>query len=340
MCREARVWREQAGTIPDPFLRRLALEAQHTKRGNLEGAAAFAAFAPAAHRGTVTRAQVAFQAIYDYVDTLAEQPASDPIANGRHLHHALLIALYPNAAHLDYYTHNPQGEDDGYLARIIDTCRTALEALPSYTLVAVPARRAAARIVSYQSLNLREAQGGQTALARWAQQQTPHGTGLRWWETAASAGSSLEVFVLIAVAANPTVHVSEITAIENTYFPWVGSLHSLLDSLIDLPEDAASGQRSLLDNYTSPHEAAERMTWIATHAARLTRSLPNGHEHLLVLTSMTSFYLSTPGVSALPISRDILAAVDSLATPAKLLFSARRAAARTHQRQKDGDAVE
>ncbi len=335
MCREARIWHEQAGAIPDPVLRRLAFDAQHTKRGNLEGAAAFAAFAPVAHRSTVTRAQVALQAIYDYVDTLAEQPANDPIVNGRRLHHALLVALDPDAIHLDYYTNSPQGEDDGYLERIIDTCRTALGTLPSYALVAAPARRAAARIVSYQSLNLREVQGGQAALARWAQQQTPPGTGLRWWETAASAGSSLEIFVLIAAAANPAVHTSEIAAIENTYFPWVGSLHSLLDSLIDLPEDAASGQRSLLENYSSPHEAAERMTWIATQATRLTKSLPRAHEHLLVLASMTSFYLSTPGVSALPIARDIRAAVDSLATPATLLLNARRAAARITSRRSE-----
>ena len=316
------------------MLRQLARDAQRTKRGNLEGAAAFAAFAPAAHRSAVTRAQVAFQAIYDYVDTLAEQPTHDPIANGHQLHRALLLALEPGVTHPDYYAHHPQHEDAGYLERIVYTCRTALKTLPSYAAVALSARRAAARIVTYQSLNLTEAQGGQNALARWARQQTPPGSGLRWWETAASAGSSLEVFVLIAAAANPTLHASEIAAVENAYFPWVGSLHSLLDSLIDLSEDAQSGQHSLLDYYSSPRETAQRLTWIATRATCLVRSLPRADEHMLVLTSMTSFYLSSPEASALPISRDILAAVGHLATPTVLLFSARRATNRIASRHK------
>ncbi|HYM67597.1 MAG TPA: DUF2600 family protein, partial [Patescibacteria group bacterium] len=93
ISRELRHWRERAGEIPDPVLRRLALLTQRSERGNLEGAAAFAVLVPRAHRARVVRAVVAFQATYDYVDTLAEQPSADPVANGRQLHLALLTAL-------------------------------------------------------------------------------------------------------------------------------------------------------------------------------------------------------------------------------------------------------
>src|ERR1700734_3798639 len=79
LTREMRHWHERARAIPDPVLRRLALITQETEQGNLEGAAAFAVLAPRAHRARVVRAVVAFQAVYDYVDTLAEQPCEDPV---------------------------------------------------------------------------------------------------------------------------------------------------------------------------------------------------------------------------------------------------------------------
>ncbi len=172
-----------------------------TERLNLDGAAAFAAFVPDAHRPAVVRAQVALQAAYDYVDTLAEQPCRDPIRNGDQLHKVLGAALDPTGPRIDYYAHHPQKDDAGYLQCIVDTCRAALRELPSYASVAAPMRRAARRMVSYQSLNLNEAQGDHAALARWANAQTPASTDLRWWETAASAGSSLGVYMLIAMAA-------------------------------------------------------------------------------------------------------------------------------------------
>ncbi len=92
--RELDHWLRRAGEIPDPALRRLALHAQR-KRGNIEGAAAFATFAPRADRAAVLRAAVAFQAAYDYLDVLAEQPQADPVAGTRALHQALLDSLAP-----------------------------------------------------------------------------------------------------------------------------------------------------------------------------------------------------------------------------------------------------
>jgi tetraprenyl-beta-curcumene synthase len=153
VCRERARRRRLVAGIADQALQRLALEALG-KRGNLEGAAAFAAFVPRGDRGAAVRALVAFQAAYDYADTLAEQPGPDPVGNGRQLHTALLVALDPGAAHRDYYEHCPRCGDGGYLEELVDSCRAALCALPSYASVAEPARRAAARIVAFQSLSL------------------------------------------------------------------------------------------------------------------------------------------------------------------------------------------
>jgi tetraprenyl-beta-curcumene synthase len=327
ICGEIRDWHERANAIPDSTLREFALAVHSTKRGNLEGAAAFAAFTTPANRSAVVRAQVAFQAIYDYVDTLAEQPSIDPVKNGRQLHRALLVSLDLTAPHLDYYTHHSQNADAGYLTEIVDACRTALSTLPSYASVAESVRRLAGRIVSYQSFNLTSTQGSYAALERWASNETPPHSELRWWETAASAGSSLGIFALIAMASRPRVSLCEAIAVENTYFPWIGSLHSLLDSLIDLPEDIASSQHNLVTHYVSADQMATRMQMIAVESVRRSESLPDSPQHILVLTGMVCFYLSADE-ARLPYARQtstqILGAMGGLAKPTMFVFDMQR----------------
>lgn len=329
--REAANWRRRADEIPDPVLRQAALANLSAERLNLDGAAAFAAFVPDAHRAAVVRAQVAIQVAYDYVDTLAEQPCPDPVRNGNQLHKVLGAALDPAGPRIDYYAHHPHKDDAGYLQGIVEACRSVLRGLPSYAAVAPCVRRAAVRMASYQSLNLNESQGNHTALQRWARAQTPSGTDLRWWETAASAGSSLGVYVLIAAAANSVVRPDEAVAIEEAYFPWIGSLHLLLDSLVDRREDAAAGQRSLLDYYDSPQETATRLGLLAAESLSRIQALPCGRQHVLVLAGMASHYLSMPAAFepyALPAARRVLRTMGGLALPTMLVMSARRAASR------------
>jgi tetraprenyl-beta-curcumene synthase len=356
VCIHVARWRRLARAIPDPELRRLAL-ASLAKRGNIEGAAAFAAFVPRARRAEVTLATCAFQAAYNLLDILGEQPSEDPIADGRRLHEALLYALAcplacapeggpfrvppvmggpregdADAQPRDWYELHPLHDDGGYLQALLDECRSALRELPAYEAVALAARAAAERIVAFQSLNLSEAQGDHTALERWAREATPAGTGLTWWETAAAAGSSLGVYVLIAAAAAAEVDDGEIAACGDAYFPWIGALHSLLDSLVDSHEDAAAGHRSLTAYYDSPQQAATRMTWIAEQAMRAARALPHGTRHTVILAAMIGNYVSTPqtGASGAPgLAEGALAVTGPLRGPTLLVFKLRRLR-RTH----------
>jgi tetraprenyl-beta-curcumene synthase len=333
ICREARHWHRRAQLIPDPALRRLALEAQSIKRSNLEGAAAFAAFVPRAHLANVVRAQIAFQAAYDYTDTLAEQQDKDPGLNANQLHQALLVALDLDAPHINYYTHSEKHNDGHYLHEIVETCRVALATLPSHASVADSLLRFAKRIVAYQSNNLSESQGGHAGLARWATDATPPHADLRWWETAASAGSSLGVFALTAAAARRDEPRANAIATENAYL-WIGALHSLLDSVVDIQEDAEAGQRSLLDFYASPGEAVVRIRMLACESLRLARGLPHDIEHRLILAAMTSHYLSqreadAPGMSRL--ARGVREEIGGLAGATMVVFRAQQAATHLHR---------
>ena len=328
LARELRHWHARAGAIPDPVLRRLALVTQRAERGNLEGAAAFAVLAPRPHRARVVRAVVAFQAAYDYIDTLAEQPSADPVANGQRLHLALLSALDPRSEHHDYYEYSAGTHDSGYIRNLIDTCRLAFGSLPSHASVVEPALRCASRMIAYQSLNHGASGDTVDALAAWAAELTPPDSGLRWWETAAGAASSMSVFALIAAAAQPVLETADAAATESAYFPWIGALHVLLDSLIDRGEDLAAGHHCLVDHYASSEETATRLSTIAARALQATEQLSDGVEHATILAAMTSFYLSAPSAcapGASPAAQLVLERMGALARPTMAVLRVRRA---------------
>lgn len=322
-------WR--ASRIPDRQLRHDALVALR-KRSNLEGAAAFAAFVPALRRDAVVRASVAFQAAYDYLDVLAEQPHGDPVANARTLNAALVEALRPPAEAFDFYELHGAADDGGYLASMLEDCRRALTDLPSWPACGSAARRAAERAGRFQALNCEPGHDGRRALARWAETVCPSDSGLAWWELAAAAGSTLDVHALIAAAASPGLTAGEATAIGRGYFPWAGALHSLLDQLVDLGEDERAGLANLTRCYQDPEQVARGLGRIAACARRsaerlAARDLGGGHD--LLLGAMAASYLSLPqarAAHALPARRAVLAELGALSRVAIAVFVVRRRA--------------
>jgi tetraprenyl-beta-curcumene synthase len=335
VCGELRHWREQALAIRDPLLRIQALEAL-AERGNMEGAAAFCALQPRPRRELAVRAAVAFQAAYNYLDALSELPSARSARCRRHLHGALLAALDPTAAHLDLqldcYKDFGRHQDDGYLQALVDRCRRSLCELPSYEQIAPAARRAAERVVCFQALNDPD-RACREAIERWGREQIPVGSDLRWWETAASAGSSLGVHAMIAAAAEPAIDPAHVEALERAYFPWIGALHSLLDHLIDAPEDARNGQGNLIGCYASQMQAAERMALLTERSLAAARALGPAHRHELIVAAMAAFYLCSPAArtqAARPVAQAVLDALGSLARPALAVFNTRRSLERVY----------
>lgn len=297
--RELRHWRTHAKAIPDHTLRAAALASQQAKIGNIEGAAAFATLVAPAHQAAATRAVTTYQMAFDYLDSVSEMANPDPIANGLQLNQALLVAVEPDAEHIDYYAHAP-ASDNGYLHQLVDACRTAMRSLPSFPAVEEAARHASARIVKYQGLNHGDLTGSHQKFDQWAKDEATrlhahhHGEALRSWEVGAAAGSSLIIFALTAAAADPTTDWQDATAIEHAYFPWLGAANSLLDSLIDQEEDGTLGQNHLLDYYASPAEAAARLELILAEAIRHAQKLAADDGHTMIAAAMFNFYLSSP----------------------------------------------
>ncbi len=308
------------------MLRALAFDAQRRKWASLEGAAAFAAFTPRSGRFGLARLLVNLQSVFDYADTLMEQPSLVPAANARLLHNAFVAALQPDLPHSDYYLHNAHRDDGRYLVELIEGCRTAICALPSYAVVADVVMRHAWRVVFYQSrINLATA-GDYPALVRWASKQ-PAGSLLRWWELGAACGSSLAVFAHIAAASDPGLTSTEADAIEALYWPWAEALHIMLDCLIDRTEDRQTDQHNLLDHYSSQQEMTERLGLLARETARRASMVPPHHR--LILSGMVGLYLSDEQAwvaSARPATELILDEIGAFARPALLVLRARRMA--------------
>jgi tetraprenyl-beta-curcumene synthase len=292
VARELRHRRELAMKIPDPVLRRVALEALECKRCNIEGAAAVELLAGSHSSRALIRALTACQTMCDYLDLLAEQPAEDPVANGYRLHEALIEALATEGRDRDdYYAYSPHRRDGGYLQALVRDVRQGLACLPRRALVDATLVRAAERIAVYQSFNHGDRHGSHEPFKRWAQSQVDPDGGVSWWETAAAIGSTLLLFALISSAARPDLTAEQVARIEAAYFPWIVALHTLLDSLVDLDEDHLAGGHRLIDRYRSPAHAAERMSSIAGEALDRCEGLPGGVRHRLLVIAMTGFYL-------------------------------------------------
>lgn len=134
------------------------------------------------------------------------------------------------------------------------------------------------------------------------------------------------MFVLIAAAASPKVDAGEIAAMLSAYFPWIGALHSLLDSVVDEGEDAEIGQLSLVGCYACAPDAAERIGWLAAPAMRVARELPGGAAHAVIVAGMAGYYLSTLRRSengAGAIRHRVAAEIGGLARPVSLVCRVR-----------------
>lgn len=306
--RELRGWERVADAIPNPTLRGHALAALREKGLNAEATAVFATLTPRASRDAAVRSMTAFQVAVDYLDTLGEQPAPDPLANGLQLHQALSDALSPGAPAAEWYRLHPQREDGDYLQTLVTACQETVLSLPSHATALPLARRAAGRCGEGQSYTHATARGDIEGLEAWAsRQECP--AGYLWWEIAAGASSSVAAHALIAAAAVPRTTAEEAALIDAAYFPPIGALTVLLDDLIDLDEDLSAGAHNYMTYFASNLVAADRLALITSRARAAATKLRHGRRHAAILAGVAGFYLSAPGATtsyAAPIRRRII----------------------------------
>ena len=122
VAREVRAWRSLAAAIPDRPIRQDALSSLANKRGHTDGAALFCIFTRS-REPALLRLLVAYEIMWDFLDSVNERGAARGQPNGKQLHLALVDGLDPDRPVSDYYRHHPWHDDGGYLNTLVQTCR-------------------------------------------------------------------------------------------------------------------------------------------------------------------------------------------------------------------------
>jgi tetraprenyl-beta-curcumene synthase len=291
VAREVAQWRSIAATIPNAALRRDALRGLACKRANIDGAALFWTLSRVRSPGLL-RLLVAYEILADYLDCISERAAANGIANGLQLHRALIDAIDPCAAPVDYYQYHLCSNDGGYLRTLLDTCRQACSELPSYKTVR-PWLLEAARLTQVLALNHEpDPWRRDAALREWAQAHSPDQRDLAWWERAGGASAWLTVLALLALGAEPACTEEQAHCVYVAYLPWISLVGTLLDSYGDMAEDAGNEDHSYVAHYASLFTFLHRAGVLIQRALHETSGLLHGERHTVIVSCMIAMYLS------------------------------------------------
>jgi tetraprenyl-beta-curcumene synthase len=286
-----RRWRDLAHEIPDAPIREDALSALGRKRGQTDGAALFSIL-PRARNPPLLRLLVAYQIIWDFLDSVSERGATSGQANGRQLHLALVDALDPGRPISDYYRHHPWCDDGGYLRTLVDVCRECCMRLPSYERARPFIVREAtlAQVLTFN--HDPNPLSRDTSLEMWAAKEFPTWHEVTWFELTGAASAGLTIFALLVLAGEPACTDGEIARTLRVYFPCAGILATMLDSYVDQAEDVANGDHIYISHYPTPELATQRICLLVRRGLHDARSLKDGEKHILIVASMVAMYLS------------------------------------------------
>ncbi len=277
--------------IPDAAIRQDALSALDSKRGHSDGAGLFCIFPPARSH-ELLRLLVAYETVWDFLDSANERGAAAGQTNGRQLHLALVEALDPSRPISDYYCHHPWREDGCYLRALVGVCRESCTQMHSYERVHALLVREAIRAQVLAVNHDLDPVSRDVALREWATREFPDETEADWFELTGAASASLTIHALLALTAESACSSSEIAAIFRAYFPWISAATTMLDSYVDQAEDHANGDHSYIAHYSAPQIATRRLRQLIRRGLQEASALPNGERHTLLVACMAAMYLS------------------------------------------------
>src|SRR5580692_1943125 len=278
--RELRRWRARAAAIPDEGVRRDAISAIDRKRENVHGAALFCILASRRSK-VLLRLLVAYQVMWDFLDSASESAVEVDDVSGLQLHAAMVDALDPARPMRDYYLYDAREGDAGYLRALVDECRQQCQGLRSFQQVQ-PFLVADATRASVQALNHDPCPTSRVAKLRaWVERQFPEEQEAEWFELTGAAAASISIFPLLALASDLDVADEEIASVHRIYSPWVNVLTTMLDSYVEY--------------YPNRDVALERLAEIIRRCLSGASALPGGEKHVVVISSMVAMYMSKDG---------------------------------------------
>lgn len=333
VSRELATWRSIAREIPHERLRENALAALAEKRTEAFGASLFCTL-PRRRSAALLRLLVAYQTMWDFLDSASEEIAPVAGAEGRRLHLALVEALTPDGEVSDYYEFHPGTHDGGYLAALVGACQECCAQLPSYERVR-PYVTEGARNCAVQAINHEaEPRRREALLRQWAHENFPGERTLPWFEVTAAASAFLP-HPLLAIASEAGCTDQQVSLTCAAYFPLMSLAIVLLDSYVDRIADLAQGDHSYVAYYGDLRIATKRMTRVIGRMFRELRRLEGGSRHSAIAGCMVAMYLSNEAArsdDAMPLTRGILGEADGVTRVALAAFRVRAALGRARAR--------
>jgi hypothetical protein len=325
-------WATRAVAIPDGNLREVALANLREEGFNAQATATLATLAPREHRRAAVEAIVGFQVLYDYLDSLVEQPLTDPLEDGHRLYGAFLDAIVLDSEPRgDYYARAHGSDDGGYLEEMVGVVRGALRRLPSQAAIAAVSARAAERCAQAQVRAHAAQLLGNAQLERWAKSNALD-SGRQWREFLAGAVTSgLALHALIAIAADPHTSQARALTIDELYLS-VCALSTLLDGLIDYEQDMHDmGRPGYVRYYEDRESLARGLKGVIGHATAAARDVHDEAYHLMTLVGVAAYYVSAPTASsefARPVTEQVRRELKPLITPTLAVMRAWRSVKR------------
>lgn len=293
--RELARWQAKLDECPQQELARHAASSIRHKRFHAQGGSVFAITAGGFRRDLV-RLIVALQTISDYLDNLCDRAGCRDRHAFRLLHEAMLCAVDPDREVPDFYLLYPYGDDGCYLRALVEECRGVLATLPSYPLVRDEVIRLAQLYSDLQVYKHTDFSSREPLLTAWFNEHRVSYPDLDWWEFAAASGSTLGMFALLSAATRTDLEPEEVQALIRAYFPWVCSLHILLDYFIDQQEDREGGDLNFCFYYPDLDTCGRRLRLFLGEALKQVGDLRRPLFHRTVVKGLLALYLSDPKV--------------------------------------------
>ena len=285
-------WKKRAEQIPDPELRKQALDSIESKTFHCEGGAIYGLLAGSEIDKSI-KFVAAYQTISDYLDNLCDRSTSLDPADFSALHESMVEALSPEiVATNNYYRFREEQDDGGYLRALVETCQSVIRELSNQEEVQ-PALLELCHYYCDLQVHKHVTEDDRVPrLKSWFDQHKDQLPDMTWNEFSACAGSTLGIFCLVSYSLGDMIPKGGTALIKEGYFPWVQGLHIMLDYFIDQEEDRVGGDLNFCFYYKDNDELARRVAHFIKEADKSVEGLPHSSFHRLINRGLLGIYLA------------------------------------------------
>lgn len=295
--RELAYWRKRANDIPNPELRKQALDSIEHKTFHCEGGAILALAAKADYKQAI-KFIVAYQTISDYLDNLCDRSTSLDPSDFAALHEAMGDCFNLTKQTDNYYRRREEQDDGGYLAELVTVCREVLAGLDHYHHIEAQLAELCGYYCDLQIHKHVKVDERLPRLQTWFDGHRDQIPEMEWYEFSACTGSTLGIFCLVSYGHRDDFKPEYAANIRNGYFPYIQGLHILLDYFIDQEEDREGGDLNFCSYYENEEALFGRLKHFVKNADYHTSKLPHQKFHMLINRGLLGVYLSDEKVRA------------------------------------------